>query len=115
MPTSPATRWGGLPLTLTLTLTLTLSLTLTPTLPAVVSPLASDGIGVTGGVSEEIMWGDFDKPLCVGATTAQLATCAVRLHSDKQLWTPVLTRTSRGLRTVYAQATRTSLLRSVRT
>ena len=56
-------------------------------LPAVVSPLASDGIGVTGGVSEEIMWGDFDKPLCVGATTAQLATCAVRLHSDKQLWT----------------------------
>ena len=56
-------------------------------LPAVVSPLASDGIGVTGGVSEQIMWGDFDKPLCVGATTAQLATCAVRLHSDKQLWT----------------------------
>ena len=28
-----------------------------------------------------------NKPLCVGATTAQLATCAVRLHSDKQLWT----------------------------
>ena len=58
-------------------------------LPAAVSPLASDGIGVTGGVSEQVMlWsGDFDKPLCVGATTEQLATCAVRLHSDKQLWT----------------------------
>ena len=58
-------------------------------LPAVVSPLASDGIGVTGGVGEggQVLWGDFDRPLCVGATSAQLAACAVRLHSDKQLWT----------------------------
>ena len=57
-------------------------------LPAVVGPLASDGIGITGGVNEQTMWeGDFDRPLCVGTTTAQLATCAVRLHSDKQLWT----------------------------
>ena len=56
-------------------------------LPAVVAPLASEGIGITGGVGAQITWGDFEKPLCVGTTTAQLAACAVRLHSDKQLWT----------------------------
>ena len=59
--------------------------------PAVVSTLTADGFGVKQPRSKHPRmkrpwFGDFDDRFCVGATTAQLATCAVQLHSDARLW-----------------------------
>ena len=59
--------------------------------PAVVSTLTADGFGVKQPRSKRPRmkrpwFGDFDDRFCVGATTAQLATCAVQLHSDARLW-----------------------------
>ena len=64
--------------------------------PAVVSTLTADGFGIKQPRSKRprmkrpLAYGslavDFDDRFCVGATTAQLATCVVQLHSDARLW-----------------------------